>query len=102
MPAAFAALEDRVNNAITSRLSNAVFSVSGGAAASGIFTREFVEIAGMASGAPALQMKSSILPASPKDQPIVISEGRGVGNWVIDEVEPDEAGWCTVFLKAAR
>lgn len=101
MPATFASLEDRVNNAVINRLANAVLSIGGGAPVSGIFTREFLDASGVASSSPVVSLRTSDVPANPVGQALVISQGRGVGNWRVDEPQPDEAGWTVLLLKAA-
>lgn len=101
MPAAFAALEDRVNNAIVSRLANAVLSIGGGGQVSGIFEREYLDASGVSSSSPVVSLCASDVPANPVGQPLVISQGRGVGSWQVEEAQPDGAGWAVLLLRSA-
>lgn len=96
MPAAFAALEARVNAAVLSRLSNAVASV-GGEDVPVIFERPY---AGPFEGAvdasaPTCTGPSSAFGVLERDDPIVID---GVA-YEIETAEPDGAGMVNLTLR---
>lgn len=98
MPAPFAALETRVNNAVFNRLSNVV-GVLGGVTVSGIFDQAYdvagVGLSGMSSGTPAFTLPTSAVPASPVGVVLVVN----AVNYVVAEHQPDGSGLSVLLLE---
>lgn len=100
MPATFAALEARVNNAVFSRLANVDATVNG-VAMSGIFDNGFalaqIASAGMAATQPTLVVPTSSLSADPVGQAVTV----GAASYLVGAHEPDGTGVSTLLLERA-
>lgn len=100
MVAPFAALEDRVNNAVLSRLSNMVATVNG-TSLDVIFDNGFalgsVGPFGMASTTPQITLQTNVVPPAVVGMPVVVN---GV-NYTVAAHEPDGTGISRLLLEAA-
>jgi len=98
MPAPFAALEARTNNAVIDHLANAE-AVIGGQTVSGIFRRDYAEvISGLAAGANLLfGCRAADVPGIAKGASVQI----GADSYAAASVEPDGNGWVVLVLMRA-
>lgn len=98
MATTFAALEQRLNSAVLSRLSNATATLPGGAQVAVIFDMPGVVASvgpmGMQTEAPACTVASEALPADIVGQPITI----GAMAFTVTAHEPDGTGMSRLWL----
>lgn len=101
MPATFAALEARVNNAVFSRLANAQAQLNGGAAVDVIFDNGFalgdVGVTGVATAQPTLTLPTTSVPAAPVGKAAVVA----AVSYVIAAHEPDGTGVSRLLLEVS-
>jgi len=99
MAATFAALENRLNQAVFSRLSNADATLNA-VAVTGIFDNGFalgsVGHFGMASTQPSLTTSTANVPANPIGMPVVV----GATAYLVAAHEPDGTGMSRLLLEA--
>ena len=56
---------------------------------------------GMASSSPAITLPDSAVPADPVGSSVVITQGHGLGSYLVAEHQPDGSGVSTLVLEAA-
>lgn len=100
MPANFAALEARVNNAVFAHLANTQAQINGGAPVAAIFDNGFalgsVGI-GMAGTQPTLRLRTADVAADPVGQAVVV----GAVSYTVAAHEPDGTGVSVLMLERA-
>lgn len=96
----FARLQQRVNRAVQTRLSDAMCSVDGGPAFAALFDRQPKDALDIYGGyAPTLSFALANAPAVGQGSAVVV---EGVGSFeVVQPVEPDATGWVTLQLREA-
>lgn len=93
----FAALEQRVNAAVTRRLANAAATFKGGEPFGIIFDLQSVEpIDPVASAGPRASFEGRFTPGLAYNDPLVIN---GETFSVVGGLEPDSSGWFDVQLR---
>jgi hypothetical protein len=100
MPANFAALEARVNNAVFAHLANTQAQINGGAPVAAIFDNGFalgsVGI-GMASTQPTLRLRTADVAADPVGQAVSVNAVA----YTVAAHEPDGTGVSVLMLERA-
>lgn len=56
---------------------------------------------GMASSQPAITLPDSAVPADPVGSAVVITQGNGLGSYLVAEHQPDGSGISVLLLEAA-
>lgn len=104
MAAPFAALEARLNGAALSRLANCAGTLAG-AAIEGIYDAPYrvapLGDAGVMVTERTVTVLTSSVPASPWGASLIVTEGSGVGSYVVREHHPDGAGMSVLVLEVA-
>ena len=101
MPAPFAALESRVNNAVFARLANTQAQLNGGAAVPVIFDDLYamgaVGVSGISTSAPVLTVATANVPANPVGKTASVN----AVSYLIAEHQPDGTGVSRLLLEVA-
>jgi hypothetical protein len=101
MPANFAAIEARVNNAVFAHLANTQAQINGGAPVAVIFDNGFasaeVGLVGMSSSRPMLTLPTAGLSADPVGQTAVVNGT----SYLVAAHQPDGTGVSTLMLERA-
>lgn len=94
MTASFSALEERVNAAVGSHLSNATATIGGGTV-DGLFSNGFVDSFGLSNSAKAFTCPSSAIPNLAYGDSVTINAVV----YTVAETHPDGTGMTRVLLK---
>jgi hypothetical protein len=97
MPTPFAAIEARINAAVTSHLANATADFGGGVVVEGMLDAAYTDAMGMAGTRPRLRIIASTVPADAEGAAITI----GGNGYTVETVRPDGYGMLELYLNEA-